>query len=191
MSNIGKEMRLVMLGESSVGKTSLLYRYMSDCFYENPASTITASFYKKKIIDQNIPTNLQLWDTAGQEKFQSITPLYYRNADIIFIVFSVDSTISFEKAMHTIEEVRSHKNQPNIILLGNKLDLENEVKEQAESFQAITCYPLFWVSALSGSGVQEAFQQAIQDANRKHVDIKRQKKLVKEIDEKMSKKWCC
>ncbi|CAL6089028.1 Rab1a [Hexamita inflata] len=131
MSNTGKEVRLVMLGDSSVGKTSLLYRYMSDCFYDNPASTITASFYKKKIYDQTIPTNLQLWDTAGQEKYQSITPLYYRNADIIFIVFSVDSFKSFERAARTIDEVHSHKNQPNIILLGNKSDLENKVKEQA------------------------------------------------------------
>ncbi|CAL6089013.1 Rab1a [Hexamita inflata] len=189
MSNVGREIRLVMLGESYVGKTSLLYRYMSNCFYENPASTITASFYKKRIVDQTIPTNIQLWDTAGQEKFQSITPLYYKNADIIFIVFSVDSFKSFEKAVSTIDQVRQQKNKPNIILLGNKSDLDNKVKEQAESFSAITSYPLFWVSALNGNGVQEKFNQAINDVNRKQTEVKKTK-LVKEV-EKESTKWCC
>ncbi|CAL6089027.1 Rab1a [Hexamita inflata] len=191
MSNNGRDVRLVMLGESSVGKTSLLYKYMQNCFCDKPTSTITASFYKKRIVDQNIPTNLQLWDTAGQEKFQSITPLYYRNADIIFIVFSVDSINSFERAVHIIETVRSQKKVPEIVLLGNKCDLENKVREQAELFSSITCYPLFWVSAQSGYCVQEVFQQAVQEYNNKHITIQRNNQFVNEFEKLVNKKRCC
>ncbi|CAL6089031.1 Rab1a [Hexamita inflata] len=184
------EVKLVMLGEAYVGKTSILYRFMSDQYSENLGSTITASFYKKKVTVQNSIVQLQLWDTAGLEKFKSITPLYYRTADVILVVFAVDSIKSFEKAVRTIEEVRIQRPKPNIILLGNKTDLNNQTKEQAESFSQISGYKLFWMSALNGNGIQEAFQEAVLSARKNEGDNgkKKQFKMVKENEER---KGCC
>ncbi|CAL6023038.1 Rab1a [Hexamita inflata] len=185
------EVKLVMLGEAYVGKTSILYRFMSDQYSENLGSTITASFYKKKVTVQNSVVQLQLWDTAGLEKFKSITPLYYRTADVILVVFAVDSIKSFEKAVRTIEEVRIQRPKPNIILLGNKSDLNNQTKEQAESFSEISGYKLFWVSALNGNGIQEAFQEAVLSARKSECDNGKKKKQFKMVKENEERKGCC
>ncbi|CAL6021917.1 Rab1a [Hexamita inflata] len=183
-----REVKIVILGETFAGKTSILYRYVSDSFYEQPASTITASFYRKKIYIQNAPVNLQLWDTAGQEKFQSITPLYYRTADIIFVVFAVDSVKSLERALHQIQEVRENKPSPNIVLLGNKSDLVNTVQDQALGFASSNNFKLYFVSALNGNGVKEAFAQEVANVIANKNEGKKTFKLVKEAEDG---KGCC
>ncbi|CAL6023048.1 Rab1a [Hexamita inflata] len=182
-----REVKIVILGETFAGKTSILYRYVSDSFYEQPASTITASF-RKKIYIQNAPVNLQLWDTAGQEKFQSITPLYYRTADIIFVVFAVDSVKSLERALHQIQEVRENKPSPNIVLLGNKSDLVNTVQDQALDFASSNNFKLYFVSALNGNGVKEAFAQEVANVIANKNEGKKTFKLVKEAEDG---KGCC
>ncbi|CAL6022984.1 Rab1a [Hexamita inflata] len=188
LQSVESDIKIVVLGDVSVGKTSILYRYISNSYYEQP-STITASFFKKKLHIPDFPTNLQLWDTAGQEKFQSITPMYYRNADIVLIVFAVDSPHSFERATVLVEEVRTKRDKCNIILIGNKTDLENVIKERAEEYSSVNGIKIFFVSALTGSGVKEAFQSTVEEVvrNKRSGGVQ---KLVKEEEEGVQK-GCC
>ncbi|CAL6023060.1 Rab1a [Hexamita inflata] len=191
-----QEMKIVVLGDASVGKSSILYRYVSDSFNQFPASTINASFYRKLLVSK-IPTNLQLWDTASQEKFKSIIPMYYRNADIIIIVFSVDSISSFNQAKIQVEEVLQKQEKPNIILLGNKCDLHNSIKNEAEDYAQEAGYKLHWVSALNGQGVKQAFTEAVEDVlNKQEFKMKTAQSQVIEhkqlnVAKKELKTGCC
>ncbi|CAL6088943.1 Rab1a [Hexamita inflata] len=190
-----RQYKIVVLGEAAVGKTSLLYRYVSDSFDEHPASTISASFYTKKLFKQNNKNQnevfkLQLWDTAGQEKFAQMSAMYYRNADIVFVVFAVDSRQSFDKAICLITEVKAKQQQKQlVVLLGNKCDLPNILKEEADLFARINTVPLYWVSALSGVGIQEAMDKSVN-----HVSGYAQDKKINNIvapDKMNFKSGCC
>ncbi|CAL6058454.1 Rab1a [Hexamita inflata] len=184
-----QEMKIVTLGETAVGKTSLIYRYISNAFDDRPASTITASFYTKTVIVDNKTVRLLLWDTAGQERFQSITPMYYRNADIIFVVFAVDSANSLQRAIQQTQDIRHKQNyKQHIVLIGNKCDQPNLVKDEAESYAKDFQIPIFFISAKSGLNVQEALQQSVrrvlQDTQ---AENQKPDKLIQEV----STKACC
>ncbi|GME70691.1 unnamed protein product [Ambrosiozyma monospora] len=109
------DVKVVLLGESSVGKSSILQRFQSNTFNENKSSTIGAAFISKKIFKTNPSNedcsliNLQIWDTAGQERFHNLTPLYYRNANLALIVFDLNDESSFKKAEFWTKELNMYK----------------------------------------------------------------------------------
>ncbi len=154
------DLKLVFLGESSVGKSSIIQRFQNNTFSEGKASTIGAAFLSKKILrkETNSKTisliNLQVWDTAGQERFHNLTPLYYRNSNVALVVFDLTDSFSFQKAEYWINELKDYieegiegeRPQLKIILVGSKLDLlplkpvsqelpPSERKLKASSFQ--------------------------------------------------------
>ncbi|CAL6089030.1 Rab1a [Hexamita inflata] len=187
MLQVEHELKIVVLGEASVGKTSILHRYVTGNEYTCPVSTINASFFKKKLTVNNIHLNIQLWDTAGQEKFNSITPMYYRNADIILIVFAVDCIHSFERAVNQVNEVRSKLNKPFIVLLGNKSDLINVVQNVAEEFARDSGYGIYYLSAANGDRVEEVFGKIIEEACKTNGNS--DQRLV--VESEKAKKKCC
>lgn len=116
--------KIILIGDSGVGKTCLMKRYTENVFCENLAATIGVDFKIKTITLGSKKAKLQLWDTAGQERFKSIVSNYYRGADGVFVVFDMCNKESFKHIELWIEEflMRNSKESSEIFLLGNKMD---------------------------------------------------------------------
>lgn len=125
--------KLVLLGEAAVGKSSLVLRFVSDDFQENKEPTIGAAFLTQKCSLPNRTIKFEIWDTAGQERFASLAPMYYRNAQSALVVYDVTKPTSFIKARHWVNELKAQASPGIVIaLVGNKLDLVEEDEEQDE-----------------------------------------------------------
>ena len=118
--------KLVLLGESGVGKSSISIRYVKDEFYEYQESTIGAAFLTKSIDIDGHEMKFEIWDTAGQDRFKTITSSYYRGAHGIIVTYDITDRDSFAKVSEWMSEVDKHSDK-NIsrILVGNKKDLED------------------------------------------------------------------
>ena len=122
-----KTYKVVMLGESTVGKTSIVNVASTGFFSENQQPTVGSSFQVNRIEVNGTIMTINLWDTAGQEKYRSITPIFYREADFIILVYSINDLISFESIPKWYENIKNEcLRMPKIFLCGNKTDLENE-----------------------------------------------------------------
>lgn len=119
--------KLVLLGEAAVGKSSLVLRFVNNDFQENKEPTIGAAFLTQKC---NLPTRtikFEIWDTAGQERFASLAPMYYRNAQSALVVYDLTKPTSLIKAKHWVAELQRQASPGIVIaLVGNKLDLTND-----------------------------------------------------------------
>lgn len=157
--------KVVMLGNSGVGKTSLVYNFLS---YndEKIKTTIAATHFRKKMSYKENEFELVLWDTAGQEQYQSLTPLYTRSASCAIIVVSMTEPKSFETIDTWIDILKqSCEKVPPIILAVNKIDLSSQnefrpsdiVRQYEKKFTT-----MFFVSAISGENVNILFDQASQ-----------------------------
>lgn len=118
------QVKLVLLGEAAVGKSSIVLRFVSNEFQANKEPTIGAAFLTQKCRLEDRVLRYEIWDTAGQERFHSLAPMYYRNAQAAVVVYDVTKATSLEKAKSWVKELQRQAN-PNIViaLAGNKLDL--------------------------------------------------------------------
>ncbi|GBE78322.1 GTP-binding protein ypt5 [Sparassis latifolia] len=118
------QVKLVLLGEAAVGKSSIVLRFVSNEFQANKEPTIGAAFLTQKCRLEDRVLRYEIWDTAGQERFHSLAPMYYRNAQAAVVVYDVTKASSLEKAKTWVKELQRQAN-PNIViaLAGNKLDL--------------------------------------------------------------------
>ncbi|KAJ2630256.1 Vacuolar protein sorting-associated protein 21 [Coemansia sp. RSA 1290] len=130
------QIKVVLLGEAAVGKSSLVLRFVNDDFVENKEPTIGAAFMTQKVRLDDSVLKLDIWDTAGQERFHSLAPMYYRNAQAALVVYDITRASSLDRAKSWIKELERQAN-PNIVvaLVGNKLDLAAEADESAEEEQ--------------------------------------------------------
>jgi len=126
------KIKLVLLGDSGVGKTCIVQRFASDEFSEDPASTIGVSFIVKaaplaRPFGSKTQVGLEMWDTAGQETYRSLLPLYYRGASIVVLVYDITNEDSLEQTKWWLTQVRKECGPDvTIALVGNKLDLAAE-----------------------------------------------------------------
>lgn len=118
------QVKLVLLGEAAVGKSSVVLRFVSNEFQANKEPTIGAAFLTQKCRLEDRVLRYEIWDTAGQERFHSLAPMYYRNAQAAVVVYDVTKLASLEKAKSWVKELQRQAN-PNIViaLVGNKVDL--------------------------------------------------------------------
>ncbi|KAF8922405.1 GTP-binding protein ypt5 [Mucidula mucida] len=118
------QVKLVLLGEAAVGKSSVVLRFVSNDFQANKEPTIGAAFLTQKCRLEDRVLRYEIWDTAGQERFHSLAPMYYRNAQAAVVVYDITKASSLEKAKSWVKELQRQAN-PNIViaLAGNKLDL--------------------------------------------------------------------
>ncbi|KAI7897715.1 ras-related protein rab-6A-like protein [Cokeromyces recurvatus] len=122
-----KKFKLVFLGEQSVGKTSLITRFMYDTFDNTYQATIGIDFLSKTMYLDDRTIRLQLWDTAGQERFRSLIPSYIRDSSVCVVVYDITNKNSFLNTSKWIDDVRAERGHDVIIVLvGNKTDLNDK-----------------------------------------------------------------
>ncbi|CAI4233169.1 unnamed protein product [Auanema sp. JU1783] len=122
-----KKFKLVFLGEQSVGKTSLITRFMYDSFDNTYQATIGIDFLSKTMYLEDRTVRLQLWDTAGQERFRSLIPSYIRDSTVAVVVYDITNSNSFHQTSKWIDDVRTERGSDVIIMLvGNKTDLSDK-----------------------------------------------------------------
>ncbi|PUU75997.1 ras family-domain-containing protein [Tuber borchii] len=122
---LSSSVKLVLLGEAAVGKSSLVLRFVNDDFQENKEPTIgAAAFLTQKCTLPSRTIKFEIWDTAGQERFASLAPMYYRNAQTALVVYDITKPTSLIKAKHWVSELQRQASPGIVIaLVGNKLDL--------------------------------------------------------------------
>ncbi|XP_040082225.1 ras-related protein Rab-15 isoform X3 [Oryx dammah] len=119
--------RLLLIGDSGVGKTCLLCRFTDNEFHSSHISTIGVDFKMKTIEVDGIKVRIQIWDTAGQERYQTITKQYYRRAQGIFLVYDISSERSYQHIMKWVSDVDEYAPEGvQKILIGNKADEEQK-----------------------------------------------------------------
>ena len=153
--------KVILVGDSGVGKTCLLSMYVKGVI-EQTIPTIAVEFCTKEIeLYDGTKIKVQLWDTAGQERFKSLAMTYYRKAYGILLLFDVTKKSSFNACKNYLEEVRLNSDRKCVIyLVGNKIDLENErqiTKEEAEDFAKKENIKYIETSAIKNMKVTEAF----------------------------------
>ncbi|CAN9511886.1 unnamed protein product [Ophioblennius macclurei] len=140
-----RELKVCLLGDTGVGKSSIVWRFVEDSFDPNINPTIGASFMTKTVQYQNELHKFLIWDTAGQERFRALAPMYYRGSAAAIIVYDITKEDSFQTLKNWVKELRQH-GPPNIVvaIAGNKCDLsdarevpEKDAKDYADSIHAI------------------------------------------------------
>ena len=156
-------LKLLMLGDSLVGKTSLVRRVCDGVFQASEAIPTYGMDFRTKIVTRNgLRLRLQIWDTAGQERFQTITPQYYRDAMGIVLAYDITNERSFKNVSRWIKDISANTERGKIemILVGTKVDLTDSRQVSLEESKALAdslSIAHFEVSSLTGERVREAF----------------------------------
>jgi len=153
----------VLLGDQSVGKTSLITRFMYDTFDNTYQATIGIDFLSKAMYLEDRTVRLQLWDTAGQERYRSLIPSYIRDCSVAIVVFDITNRASFMSTSKWIDDVRSERgNDVIVVLVGNKADLSDkrQVTLEEANAKATQLNILFMeTSAKAGHNVKSLFKK--------------------------------
>ncbi len=153
--------KICLLGEANVGKTSLVYRFIENKFRENYKSTLGVNLLKKDMeIEQIGDVSAQIWDLGGQESFKSLRKLYLEGANGALLVFDMTSKKTFEKLNDWVQDFRDAREEAPIILIGNKSDLEKQIKiteRDSKEYADTNNLGMIITSAKTGQNVEEAF----------------------------------
>jgi Ras-related protein Rab-8A len=191
--------KILLLGDCAVGKSCLLLRYCDDSFQEAHLTTIGLDFRLKTInLNDNRKVKIQIWDTAGEDRFRSITRNYYKGAKGILLIFDVTDKETFTHVRDWIERI--HEESPEgitICLVGNKIDMNEsrvisneEGKKIADEFKI----PYFETSAKSNIGVEEVFTYLVKEVDTIYMNEHKEevgRKTVLNQKTKNKKKKCC
>ena len=164
--------KIILIGDSGVGKTNILSRYISNEFSFSTKSTVGVEFGSKIIKKNDKLIKIQIWDTAGQERYKSITSAYYKGAKGAFVVYDITRKGTFSNIDKWIGELKTCGNEDVFILLiGNKCDLkserqvtEDEAAKKAEQLKISYCE----TSALDGKNIEYAFDTVVEEVAKKN-----------------------
>ncbi|XP_065065964.1 ras-related protein Rab-26-like isoform X1 [Rhopilema esculentum] len=190
--------KVMLIGDSGVGKTCVLVRFKDGAFLSGSfISTVGIDFKNKLLVLDGSKIKLQIWDTAGQERFRSITHAYYRDAHALLLLYDVSSRKSFENSRAWLSEIQEYATgEVVVMLLGNKADLAKEkvVKREegaklAKDFQV----PFLETSAKSGMNIELAFEAAARELVKKQGSESNVKKfdISTYVLDKEQKPGCC
>ena len=167
--------KVVLIGDTSVGKTNILSKYLSNEFDPDSKATVGVEFGTKDFQIENNKVKVQIWDTAGQERYRSITNAYYKGAKGSLLVYDITNPKSFENLDRWLSDLKSNgEDKISVVLIGNKSDLENERKitlEQGKEKAAFFKLAFMETSALNGNNIEKAFNELITDVYKNHHDL--------------------
>ncbi|CAL1285815.1 unnamed protein product [Larinioides sclopetarius] len=159
-------LKILIIGESDVGKSSLLLRFTDDVFDPGLAATIGVDFKVKTVSVDGNKAKLAIWDTAGSERFRTLTPSYYRGAQGAILVYDVTNRQSFMKLDQWLYELETYSTRTNIVkmLVGNKIDKENRAVSREEGMKYARKHSMLFIeaSAKTCDGVQCAFEELVE-----------------------------
>ena len=203
--------KVILVGDSSVGKTTIISRYLN-LYNPNPISTTGASYsVKETLFENNIKISFEIWDTAGQEKYRSLNKIFYNNTNICFLVFDITERQSFDNILNfwykEVFEYNNNNYSSNNILFGviaNKIDLEKDINvkvDEIKNFSNKIGADYILASAKNGIGINEIFNKLGKkfieqnQKNSNNIISNKQNQLKLEdfvIDQKVKKqKKCC
>ena len=163
--------KVVLIGDSFVGKTNIMSKYIKNEFHEDSKATVGVEFGSKQFTVEGHTIKAQIWDTAGQERYKAITSAYYKGAKGAFIVYDITRKQSFESVEKWVNDVTAVADKNiTIILIGNKSDLEDQrqvTKEQGQDKANKLEIAFMETSAFSGENLEKAFNMMINEVYKK------------------------
>ena len=197
--------KIILIGDSAVGKTNIMSKYLKGEFQENTKATVGVEFGSKLFKIDNHTIKAQIWDTAGQEKYKAITGAYYKGSKGAFVVYDITRRDTFESADRWINDLKVTADPKiNIILIGNKCDLEDKrevLKEQGEEKAKSFDCAFFETSALKGDNIDKGFEMMVNEIFKKYGEetmeeddfgtMEKGEDINLEKTNKVEKKGCC
>ena len=176
--------KIIFVGDAGVGKTSIINRIVDNPFNEAYEMSIGVDFMSKKLRYRGQNIKLQIWDSAGQEKYKGLIPSYVRNSSIVFVVYDISSKTTFNNVPSWISFIKSIENT-TIILCGNKTDLTSrEVQtSEGEQFAQKEGIPFFEVCAKTNENIKFMFYKAVADLPSFAEGSTNKESLIKELQE--------
>ncbi|KAJ8377994.1 hypothetical protein AAFF_G00249310 [Aldrovandia affinis] len=159
-------LKLLIIGESGVGKSSLLLRFTDDTFDPELSATIGVDFKVKTIAVDGNRAKLAIWDTAGQERFRTLTPSYYRGAQGVILVYDITKRDTFTKLGNWLNELETYCTRNDLVkmLVGNKIDEDGREVDRNEGLKFARKHSMLFIeaSAKTRDGVQCAFEELVE-----------------------------
>ncbi|ESO02106.1 hypothetical protein HELRODRAFT_161341 [Helobdella robusta] len=159
-------LKILIIGESGVGKSSLLLRFCEDTFDPDQSATIGVDFKVRTLIVDGNKAKLAIWDTAGQERFRTLTPSYYRGAQGCILVYDITNRQSFLKLENWLTELETYSTKHEIVkmLVGNKIDKEKREVSREDGLTFARKHHMLFIeaSAKTKEGVQCAFEELVE-----------------------------
>ena len=199
--------KIILIGDSAVGKTNIMSKYLKNEFHEDSKATVGVEFGSKQFKIEGHTIKAQIWDTAGQERYKAITSAYYKGAKGAFVVYDITRKGSFESIEKWVNDLTSTADKKlTIVVIGNKCDLEDQrqiTKEQGEEKANKLEVAFLETSAFSGENLDKAFEMMMNEIYKKcheemlaegDVDIiegGQDINLARKNDNSEAKKKCC
>jgi Rab-like protein 2 len=153
--------KVICLGDTSVGKSKLLERFLINSFKPQQVSTYALTLYRYNTEIDNESVVVDFWDTAGQERFHSLHPSYYHQAHACIMVFDATRKVTYKNLTRWHDELRSYRPSIPVVCAANKIDANSEITTRAFAFPEKNNIPLYYVSASDGTNVVKLFRDAI------------------------------
>uniref|UniRef100_A0A1A7WWU9 RAB, member of RAS oncogene family-like 2 n=1 Tax=Iconisemion striatum TaxID=60296 RepID=A0A1A7WWU9_9TELE len=162
--DLGEDVKIICLGDSAVGKSKLMERFLMDEYRPQQLSTYALTLYHHKTTIGNKNVVVDFWDTAGQERFQSMHPSYYHKAHACIMVFDVQRKITYKNLCNWYKELREYRPEIPCCVVANKIDADLKVTQKTFNFGKKDGLPFYFVSAADGTNVVKMFRDMIKKA---------------------------
>jgi Ras-related protein Rab-11A len=197
--------KVVLVGDSFVGKTNILSKYLKNEFHEDSKATVGVEFGSKEFNIEGHSIKAQIWDTAGQERYKAITSAYYKGAKGAFVVYDITRKSSYESIDKWVNDLKATADKKlTIVIIGNKCDLEDQrqvTKELGQEKASKLEVAFLETSASSGENLEKAFEMMVNEIYKKcheemladndvDIDGGQDINLNKKVDQNQKKKCC-